>query len=136
MKGSILFNKDINIEVDVDPSAEEGARLISAKNLVDGQEAGGGGGGDFSTAEVTITNSTGDTLYMFIPYVDEDGVIQSSFSLNDDEVKIIKTPIAENGAYYPTSIAEANVTGDVQFIQEETAVVITGDGTLEILLID
>ena len=42
MKGSILFNPDINIEVDVDPAAEEGARLISAKNLVDGQEAGGG----------------------------------------------------------------------------------------------
>lgn len=44
MKGSMLFNKDINIEVDVDPSAEEGARLISAKNLVDGQETGGSGG--------------------------------------------------------------------------------------------
>lgn len=44
MKGSMLFNKDINIEVDVDPSAEEGARLSSAKNLVDGQELGTGGG--------------------------------------------------------------------------------------------
>lgn len=35
MKGPILFNKDINIEVDVDPAAEEGARLTSAVNLVD-----------------------------------------------------------------------------------------------------
>lgn len=43
MNGSILFNKDVNIEVDVDPSAEEGARLVSAKNLVDGQELGVGG---------------------------------------------------------------------------------------------
>lgn len=43
MKGSILFNKDINIEVDVDQAAAEGARLISAKNLVDGQELGVGG---------------------------------------------------------------------------------------------
>lgn len=46
MNGSILFNPDINIEVDVDPSAEEGARLVSAKNLVDGQELGIGGGED------------------------------------------------------------------------------------------
>lgn len=44
MKGSIRFDNDINIEVDVDKSAEEGAKLISAVNLVDGQELGGGGG--------------------------------------------------------------------------------------------
>lgn len=42
-KGSIRFNNDINIEVDVDPAADEGARLSSAKNLVDGQELGVGG---------------------------------------------------------------------------------------------
>lgn len=57
MKGSILFNKDINIEVDVDPSAEEGARLISAKNLVDGQEAGGGGeSGEFTVIDLVNEN--------------------------------------------------------------------------------
>lgn len=43
MKGSILFNKDINIEVNVDPAADEGAKLTSAVNLVDGQELGVGG---------------------------------------------------------------------------------------------
>lgn len=41
MKGSIRFDNDINIEVDVDKSAEEGAKLTSAVNLVDGQELGG-----------------------------------------------------------------------------------------------
>lgn len=46
MKGSIRFNNDINVEVDVDPAAEEGARLSSAVNLVDGQELGVGGGSD------------------------------------------------------------------------------------------
>lgn len=44
MKGSIRFDNDINIEVDVDKSAEEGAKLTSAVNLVDGQEIGGAGG--------------------------------------------------------------------------------------------
>lgn len=42
MDGSIRFNNDINIEVAVDPTAEEGARLTGAKNLVDGQELGTG----------------------------------------------------------------------------------------------
>lgn len=42
MDGSIRFNDDINIEVAVDPTAEEGARLTGAKNLVDGQELGAG----------------------------------------------------------------------------------------------
>ena len=60
MKGSILFNPDINIEVDVDPSAEEGARLVSAKNLVDGQEAGGGG------TFYTVSNSADSTTNIAI----------------------------------------------------------------------
>ena len=42
MDGSIRFNNDINVEVAVDPTAAEGARLTGAKNLVDGQELGAG----------------------------------------------------------------------------------------------
>ena len=42
MDGSIRFNDDINIEIAVDLTAEEGARLTGAKNLVDGQELGAG----------------------------------------------------------------------------------------------
>lgn len=57
MKGSIRFNNDIIAEVDVDPSAASGSRLTSCKNLIDGQELGGGGGSsDFSTAQVTVKN--------------------------------------------------------------------------------
>lgn len=66
MNGSILFNPDINIEVDVDPSAEEGSRLISAKNLVDGQELGTGGGSDLpevtsaDEGKVLAVNASGE----------------------------------------------------------------------------
>ena len=45
MKGSIRFNNEINVEVAVDPSQDEGAKLLSAVNLVDGQELSPGGGG-------------------------------------------------------------------------------------------
>lgn len=45
MKGSIRFDNEINVEVAVDPSQDEGAKLLSAVNLVDGQELSPGGGG-------------------------------------------------------------------------------------------
>lgn len=50
MKGSIRFDNEINVEVAVDPSQDERAKLLSAVNLVDGQELspGGGGGGGSS----------------------------------------------------------------------------------------
>ena len=66
MNGSILFNPDINIEVDVDPSAEEGARLLSAKNLVDGQELGIGGSSELpdvtaaDEGKVLAVNASGE----------------------------------------------------------------------------
>lgn len=53
MKGSIRFDNEINVEVAVDPSQDEGAKLLSAVNLVDGQELGSGGG-DLSYVTVTL----------------------------------------------------------------------------------
>lgn len=70
MKGSIRFDNDINIEVDVDKSAAEGAKLTSAVNLVDGQELGGGGGGDFSTCQGTINNITPNNITIDNPNID------------------------------------------------------------------
>ena len=66
MNGSIRFNDDINIEVAVDPTAEEGARLTGAKNLVDGQELGTGGGADLpvvteaDAGKVLAVNASGE----------------------------------------------------------------------------
>lgn len=62
-KGSIRFDDLINVEVAVDPTQAAGAKLLSAVNLVDGQSLGGGGGGDFSTAEITYTGLT-SSLYV------------------------------------------------------------------------
>lgn len=59
MNGSIRFNPDINIEVSVDPAADEGERLLSAKNLVDGQELGTGGGADLPDAIFKIITEEG-----------------------------------------------------------------------------
>ena len=90
MKGSIRFNNDIIAEVDVDPSAASGSRLTSCKNLIDGQELGGGGGSsDFSTAEVTIR--------------------ATELSDYDPPTRIVsKTPVIYNNEYAPIDIAYSN----------------------------
>ena len=54
MKGSIRFDNEINVEVAVDPSQDEGAKLLSAVNLVDGQELGSGGGSNIPTHNIKI----------------------------------------------------------------------------------
>lgn len=64
MKGSIRFNNDIIAEVDVDPSAASGSRLTSCKNLIDGQELGGGGGSsDYPTITATWHEDTQSYTY-------------------------------------------------------------------------
>lgn len=55
MKGSIRFDNEINVEVTVDPSRDEGAKLLSAVNLIDGQELSPGGGGERALNPVNIT---------------------------------------------------------------------------------
>lgn len=134
MKGSILFNKDINIEVDVDPSAEEGARLISAKNLVDGQEAGGGGDGGVAT--VTLVNNTGGEIsnwWWAIINENMDAVFATNF--NDSGTYLC--PIYHEGQYiaysFPT-FDNLTLSGDAETfeIEGENFIIIKGDCTITI----
>ena len=96
MKGSILFNPDINIEVDVDPSAEEGARLVSAKNLVDGQEAGGGGGGDSDYTEATVKFYNEELYDMTVVIPGPCTVTEASYGDVEDSTEVV--------SYYETTI--------------------------------
>ena len=52
-KAGVYFNNDINIEIDVDVDAETGAHLTKCKNIVDGQELGGGGITPTGTIEIS-----------------------------------------------------------------------------------
>lgn len=129
-----IFAKATGADVELPPARNKEEDILSklAVGYAEGG-GGGGGGGDFSTAEVTVKNSTGDSISVFISNIDGNGVLQSWFSINDSEVKIIKTPYSENGAYHQIGLNECNVSGNVQFIEEEGAILITGNGTLEIL---
>lgn len=108
-----------------------------------GSGGGGGGGGDsdFSTAEVTFTNNTGELTSMTVPIAVEanalgEGTPAATFyevRLDDD------TPITVNVVLYKgTAACVSNgytegfeTTGDIQ-MQGDGFFVITGDGTITI----
>lgn len=102
---------------------------------------GGGGGGDFSTAEVTITNSIGDeaSVVLMVPYEGVEGddeVSKSYLEIDDGSTKTI-TAILYKGlaffqhapGYYYSSIS---VTGDIITANYRDAY-IAGDGTITLL---
>ena len=72
MKGSIRFDNEINVEVAVDPSQDEGAKLLSAVNLVDGQELGIGGGADLPDAIFEIITEEGSAISITAQNFNED----------------------------------------------------------------
>lgn len=124
MKGSIRFNKEINVEVAVDPSQNEGAKLLSAVNLVDGQELGPGGGGG-GIRKITITDGTFDitphqlidtlsegNLAVLFEVVDNDSVetnnnafisIVTSLFYTGEVWRMFMTDPEEGGMYYRES---------------------------------
>lgn len=103
MKGSIRFNNDINVEVSVDPTAEEGARLESAKNLVDGQELGTGGGGGYD-AEFTIYHSGNSSDPYVLTRVSGDfATLKSMYESHTTPVILVRINDSLNDVYTATT---------------------------------
>lgn len=89
MKGSIRFDNEINVEVEVDPSQDEGAKLFSAVNLVDGQELSpGGGGSNIPTYNIRIeayntgANELVDYTFLDIGYFATDRQTEGTYGFN------------------------------------------------------
>lgn len=80
MKGSIRFNDAVNAEVTTD-----GTEITKVVNVATGEEYGGGGGGDFSTAEVTIINTSDAELAGSMPIV---------LAGDDEEMSVGEIPVS------------------------------------------
>ena len=129
MKGSIRFDNEINVEVAVDPSQDEGAKLLSAVNLVDGQKLGSGGG-DFSTAEVTINNEM--SFNYNIPYLTEyEGV--EYIQCYDSRSGTFNVVLYKGNAVL-SFVEEVSVvyTGNVTELSAGFVYLITGDATITV----
>lgn len=133
-KGSIRFDNEINVEVEVDPSQEEGARLLSAVNLVDGQELGGGGGGDFSTAIVRISNAAGHAINSAIPYIDNHyNDIEAARDIPFDADVEYAIPLYKGRAalYFELNTESIALTGDLTD-DGGGFIIVEGNGTITI----
>ena len=124
MKGSIRFDNEINVEVEVDPSQDEGAKLLSAINLVDGQELGSGGGSNIHAFNIKIeAYDTGadelvDYTFLDIAYFDTD----------EHPVGINGLDYSFNGMAPEDHIYKAPVIGDNILFGGERDFISVGDG--------
>ena len=91
-----------------------------------------GGGGDVSTATVTLVHATDPESFLPIGMAAiNEGVIDSTdYCLPGEYI----APIGTNGAIVTildeTDPAKFAVTGDISIIAEDTYILITGDGTI------
>lgn len=92
---------------------------------------GGGGSSDFSTAEVTITNNTGNGVTCYVSYV---GDIGSAVNVNIGDAPVTLSVILYQGnAGFGASNGTVSATGDIEVppIPAPTCL-IYGNGTITI----
>ena len=93
---------------------------------------GGGGSSDFSTAEVTVTNSTGAGLELPLAVIEDDATLGSIYlDINDTVDKsavLYKNKAIASIPMFKTAIVTGNATVDPII----GAVLITGDCTITI----
>ena len=95
--------------------------------------SGGGGSSDFSTAEVTIVNNTGDGTSF-------DGAIIKNGNINintrlDEGTNILTLVLYKGVSYcgtYDIDMSTAVITGDAEYTSEDNCYIITGDCTITI----
>ena len=124
-------NGEIVVEVD-----DNGA-VTSARNVITNTEyVGGGGGGDFSTAEVILTGfpdePTGDALIYFgeIYYNEEREMGYSEVVIGYNDT--YEVPLYQG--HMRVSInnpSDFNVTGDIIIDEDYADIIISGNGTIE-----
>ena len=105
---------------------------LLGEQLLEG-EGGGGGSSDFSTAEVTIVNNTGDGTSF-------DGAIIKNGNINintrlDEGTNILTLVLYKGVSYcgtYDIDMSTAVITGDAEYTSEDNCYIITGDCTITI----
>lgn len=107
--------------------------------VLEGLQGGGGGSSDFSTANVTLINSTDQTIEVAIPYtVEHEGQIytDSLISIRASETKtlnVVKGTLGAWGTPVTNRVKVGTVSGDVVSSSFDTMLQISGNGTAEII---
>lgn len=109
------------------------------KEIIDTIGSGGGGSSDFSVANVTLTNASGESLNFSWPVVYEENemgegapaTVYDNVFIDDNETKIIKIPLYKGSALIEIDAVSFTVTGNISEVFPGSYLV-TGDGTITI----
>lgn len=122
-----------------DVTMDKDGHPLTCKNPITGEELGGGGSSDFSTAEVTIINNTQDRINgnQFPCYIEENEVEEGSPAAITTTIEgfvvgetTIKVPLYKGHAIlYKITGEQIAVSGDIAVIGSGTLVV-SGNGTI------
>jgi hypothetical protein len=118
--------------------------------LVNGEPAGGGGGGDFSVAEVTITDTNGEGYSIYAPFVLESNEYIQNGGILPEEVTPassiypcyftdsfngpVRVALYKNSAYIKIDGDIATVTGNASIVDapNNQVVLVTGNCTITV----
>lgn len=134
MKNSagITFNENTDLIIEAEPTGE----VTSCRNIINGVEYVGGGGGsnDLSTAEVTVNITGGDGAIFSLAYLLEEGDMKAVFAniQGSGIYNVIIAGIGSFGLLYSTNWKIDEVTGNIEK-QDDSAVIVSGSGTINII---
>ena len=119
--------------------SDENGVIQSCRNVVTGVEyAGGGGGGDFTTAEVSCVASGDINVSFDAPIIDNnDDFLMGSYSFITDSFTVVlykgalEAYLWDNGNNSPVPAENISVTGDIE-VDDDGVVIISGDGSITI----
>lgn len=123
--------KDLNKVNDIDIKSIDGV-IDSIK--VNGEEAGGGGSSDFSTATVTIDNTTRTSINCAVPVISEEleGACKAIARITGEDYLVNTVPLYKGKALLMFQGGTISVTGAIDGSLGGGAFVVTGDGSITI----
>ena len=92
---------------------------------------GGGGSSDFSTAEVTIGNSSANTIQMYLAYCDDEFGVSAITNLSRDDEREVIVPLYKGKADCWFDSENVETTGNITD-EGDGYYTITGDCTITI----
>ena len=134
--GFLKFDHDHTVYIDLDLATDEVRKAV----IIDAHDVEtpicGGGGSDFTTAQVTITNNSDDSIIVICPTAidaDNESLAYGAVSLNANETAIVTMIIYKGKGIVRTEGFGliSDVTGDI--VLEPTRAIVSGDGSITII---
>lgn len=122
----------VEVGYDNEDYSVDKAQIVEKDGTV--HELGGGGSSDFSTASVTIDNTTRTSINCAVPVISEElqGVCKALRRITGEDYMTISVPLYKGKALLMFQDGTISVTGAIDGSLGGGAFVVTGDGSITI----